>query len=348
MNPGLRLCAGLGLAHALADAASGWLLFSQVSLPQGFGLFLLYNLIGFAFQPLAGTVLDDLDAPRSGVIAGLGLLAAGLWLSTWQLPLAILAAALGSALFHSGAGAMSVLTGRHAGSALFTAPGVLGLSLGTAAALIHAPALLPGLLFCLLLLAAVLLKLHQPDPAAAALDETHRLPVGSRLETALFLLLAAIALRSFIWSGCQILSQGQPAMILLLGISAALGKLLGGLLGARFGWRHTVGVSLALAIPLLAAGPGQPLLLALGVAALQASTPLLLTVLIGLMPRQPATAAGLALGLALAVGGAPLLLLPDLSAWLPVILLPAGLLLGSLWLAMHKNPVNSLPGHADA
>ena len=347
MNPGLRLCAGLGLAHALADAASGWLLFSQVSLPQGFGLFLLYNLIGFAFQPLAGVVLDDLDAPRSGVIAGLGLLAAGLWLSTWQLPLAILAAALGSALFHSGAGALSVLTGRHAGSGLFTAPGVLGLSLGTAAALMHAPALLPGLLFCLLLLAAVLLK-GADTPAEALQDETHRLPAGARLETALFLLLAAIALRSFIWSGCQILSQGQPATILLLGVSAALGKLLGGLLGARFGWRRTVGVSLALAIPLLTAGPGQPLLLALGVAALQASTPLLLTVLIGLMPRQPATAAGLALGLALAVGGAPLLLLPDPSSWLPAFLLPAGLLLGSLWLAMHKNPVNSLLGHADA
>src|SRR5262249_46747262 len=119
------------------------------------------------------------------------------------------------------------------------------------------------------------------------------------------ILLAAIALRSAVWSTFQFLLQGEIEIVIAMAVAATIGKASGGLLADWLGWRRWTVVALAMAAPLLAFGGQQVSLLLPGVALLQSATPAALSALARLRPQQPATVAGLALGLAIMIGGLP-------------------------------------------
>jgi len=116
-------------------------------------------------------------------------------------------------------------------------------------------------------------------------------------------LLAAIALRSAVWSSLQFLFEGRYDLLIAMALAAALGKIAGGVLADRVGWRRWTLGALALAAPLLIIGEQSLIALLAGVALLQSVTPVTLAATARLLPRYPATAAGLALGLAIAIGG---------------------------------------------
>jgi MFS transporter, FSR family, fosmidomycin resistance protein len=123
----------------------------------------------------------------------------------------------------------------------------------------------------------------------------------------MLVLLAGIALRSAVWSSLQFLFEGRYETLLLLALAAAVGKIAGGVLADRLGWRRWALGALLLAAPLLALGGRNLLLLLPGVALLQSATPAALAMTWRLLPRRPALAAGLGLGLAIAIGGIPAL-----------------------------------------
>jgi hypothetical protein len=117
--------------------------------------------------------------------------------------------------------------------------------------------------------------------------------------------------------------------------AAALGKLGGGWLADRVGWRRWSILALGTAAPLLLFSAGRPILAVAGVMALQSTTPLMLAALGQMWSNAPATAAGLGLGLAVALGGAPVmagvhLLAPNSGGWIA----GAGALLALLGLGM--------------
>jgi FSR family fosmidomycin resistance protein-like MFS transporter len=118
--------------------------------------------------------------------------------------------------------------------------------------------------------------------------------------------LASIALRSAVWASLQFLFEGRYELLLAMALAAALGKIVGGVLADRIGWRRWALGALALAAPLLLIGEHSLAALLAGVALLQSVTPVTLAATARLLPRYPATAAGLALGLAIAIGGLPL------------------------------------------
>ncbi|HEU5100283.1 MAG TPA: hypothetical protein VFU22_14745, partial [Roseiflexaceae bacterium] len=118
-------------------------------------------------------------------------------------------------------------------------------------------------------------------------------------------LLAAIALRSAVWSSLELLFAGRYELLLAMALAAALGKLAGGALADWLGWRRWAFGSLALAALLLTLGGQNLSALLAGVALLQSATPVALAASTQLLPGRPATAAGLALGLAIAIGGLP-------------------------------------------
>jgi hypothetical protein len=87
-----------------------------------------------------------------------------------------------------------------------------------------------------------------------------------------------------------------------------LGKFAGGFAADWLGWkRYTVG-ALLLAVPLLVWSEGNRWLLLPGVALLQSATPAAVTALWSYMPKMPATASGMAFGLAIAAGAIPFVL----------------------------------------
>jgi FSR family fosmidomycin resistance protein-like MFS transporter len=267
---------------------------------------LLYNVLAFGCQPLFGLLTDRLRRPRPVALAGLGLLAAGLLLMRAQPPLAVALAGLGSSSFHVAGGALALCAtrGRASGPGLFAAPGVLGLALGGYLALSGAAPIWPFLALLALLAAAVAaLGLPALPYDASTLDE----PAFERHDWIMLALLAAIALRSLVWTTLQLVLESRIELLLLMAVAAALGKALGGPLADRIGWRRWTLLALGgAALALTFSRASVPALL-LGVALLQSATPAALAALLRLLPRQPATAAGFGLGLAIALGAVPLL-----------------------------------------
>src|SRR5262245_50242409 len=129
----------LGLAHAASDGSAGLLLGSLAALvPAGqvLQLVVLYNVIAFGGQPLAGVVADRIRNPRGAALFGIAITIVALSTFRAQPVLAVALAGVGSAAFHVGAGAIALCAtqGRAAGPGLFAAPGVIGLAVGGALA----------------------------------------------------------------------------------------------------------------------------------------------------------------------------------------------------------------------
>jgi hypothetical protein len=125
------------------------------------------------------------------------------------------------------------------------------------------------------------------------------------LDLVLFGLLAAIALRSLVWSALGHILAGQVDLLWQLAIAAAVGKILGGLCADRMGHRQWTLVSLTAAALLLGGGGEWTPALLVSTALFQSATPAMLAMLAARIPARPATAAGLGLGLAILLGGLP-------------------------------------------
>lgn len=305
----------LGLAHGVGDGAAGLLLGAlprAMPLEQVSVLVLLYNLLAFGAQPIVGWGTDRLRRPRAVAVMGLALLGLALFVMRFQPVLAVILAGIGSATFHVGGGALALCAtqGRAAGPGLFAAPGVLGLAIGGVLAITNHILVWPFLIL-LALLAVLVLALELPTLPYTTQESE---PLFESHDLIMLVLLAAIALRSLVWTTLQYLLQMRLEMVLMMAVAAMVGKALGGFLADYVGWRRwTLGALLGAAL-LLNVGARQPWALMLGVALLQSATPAALAATVRLMPRQPATAAGLALGLAIALGG-----LPMLGGWTPSI-----------------------------
>ncbi len=92
-----------------------------------------------------------------------------------------------------------------------------------------------------------------------------------------------------------------PFFILVFGLSAGAGKLIGGICSDRFGRIPTV--TIATAFSFLYFAFNAPALTVLGIFALQTSTPIVLSAAIQRVPKYAATLAGLLLGFGLALAG---------------------------------------------
>ncbi len=292
----------LSLTHFVADAISG---FTVTSTALGHSvlnislIILSYNVVAFALQPLAGFVVDRWNAHRSAVIGGVALMGVGLIAFVFNPIIALTIIAIGSALIHVGAGALSSLATptRSIGAALFTAPGVIGLTLGTLAAL-HAIAMVPmliiGTMATIGILSSEILRVAQDDG---------RTTYSTRyvLRTVLFIssLTLFVAFRSTLW--LQESATTVPMLMLAFGLAAGIGKLAGGFVSDRFGRLPTSVIATIFAT--LCFFEGSPIMAIIGVGALQSSTSIVLSAAVQRLPKYSATVAGLILGLGLALAG---------------------------------------------
>lgn len=316
MNPktlfSYRLPTVLGLAHGVSDGAAGLLLGSlathspaaQIAL-----LVLIYNALAFGSQPLIGYFADSLRSPRIFASGGMTLLAASLVSRALGFgEVAVLMAGLGSAAFHVGAGALTLRAcdGRSDAAGLFAAPGVIGLAIGGALAVSGHYLYLP---FLISLVAFVFVIQAWPLPAReASISKPTKEPIFESHDWIMIGLLTAVALRSLLWTSFQLASAGQITALIALGVAAGIGKIIGGFAAERLGYRRWTLLSLLIAAPLLAFAGKKLALLLPGVALLQSTIPLSIAAMARLLPARPATATGLVLGLAVALGGLPTLL----------------------------------------
>jgi len=296
----------LGLAHGVSDCSAGLILGSLTNSISIYGvgsMVLLYNVLAFGAQPLAGLLTDKLKNPKLAVLTGLFLMAAAVTMYFINPFIAVLFAGLASAVFHVGGGALALCStpDRSSGAGLFSAPGVAGLAIGGYLAVndIFPAAVIITLLSALAVFVFALKIPLLPYNAPRSENEFEK------HDFIMLILLLAIALRSAVWNIFQHIEQGEIANIILISLSAAGGKILGGYAGDFIGWRKYSFSALILAIPLLILGEISIYFLLPGIALLQSVTPVMVTALYRNMKELPATSAGLSFGLAIAAGGLP-------------------------------------------
>ena len=322
---GIGGAAWLGVAHFVVDAVcvtsvlrasppSDGITYSALAFVLG------YDLLAFAGQVPCGWMIDRLCLRRGAAVAGLILTTLTLLLGRDGGVPVLVAAGVGNALFHVGAGAMTLAgsNGHAAPAGVFVAPGALGLGLGVilgrklsaVGVWFFYPAIIVSLL-------AVLLVSTRSSAVTGGPAGPSSRPLPELLVIAVLLSLS-VAVRSLVGTvGCD----GCPrSFFLLVAIPAAafFGKLSGGFLADRLGWIDVSTVALVASAPLLAFSQGDLWIALPGLLIFQMTMPVTLVAMFRLMPGRPALGFGI-LCLAL-VGG-------TLPAYLPGGFRPQGIAL---------------------
>lgn len=339
----LPLVALLGAGHAVSDGAAGLLmghLTAIVPVAEVGALLLLYNALAFAAQPAIGLLVDRVRRPREAVFASLGLTGLALLIAGQPL-LVVSLAGLASAVFHVGGGsiAINVTPDRATGLGVFAAPGVIGLACGTALAVTgHFN---PEVFLVLLALVGVGFGLMSRSTSS---DRSQSgIPALDDHDLIVVALLAAIALRSALWSTFEWVLAGNLPLLLIAALAAGAGKLIGGVLADRLGWRRWTIGALAIAAPLLVIGPGSVVTFLIGLALLQSVTPVALATVAKMLPGRPGVAAGLSLGLSIAVGG--LFVFGGLGPLIAAPLVTVSLIAGigaAMWWALRRGKIEPI------
>jgi FSR family fosmidomycin resistance protein-like MFS transporter len=329
-----------GVIHALVDAAcvTAVVRASRGSTVGDLGAFWTvagYDWLAFGLQFPLGLLVDRLRLARASMIVGAAL--AALVLAPGPIPAlaTIVAAGVGNALFHLGAGGLVLRSsgGRAAPAGVFVAPGALGLGLGLWMGRTGRGSTFPiyvALAFAVIALITLDKDGLKWEPSKGS--HTLRLPTGTPTPLAslglarwsaagkagglptrlaplpwlilLMLLLASVGVRSFVGFGACFQCPGGLAVVIGLPAAGFLGKLAGGFVADRLGWLRVSAGALLLSLPLIAFSGGSLALALPGVLLFQSTMAVTLVAVYALMPRWPATAFGLPC-LALIAGAFP-------------------------------------------
>ena len=294
----------LGLSHGVSDAAAGLLigLIIQQKSPGMNAQILLYNLLAFGLQPLAGMLFDQIKQARRGAAVSMGMTIAGLLIAPLNITICIYLIGLGSAGLHAGGGSVAIRStpGKAAAPGVFAAFGVIGLTLGGLASINFSSITRWALVLLLFILAIIIWFANQPEKRNAKISTTLPIPVYL-----LILLVIAVALRSTVWVGTQGETARYSVAALELGLAAGTGKFIGGFAADRFGWSRWMLLALCAACLLLVFSNSWLPTLMLGALLLQSITPLSMAAAGQALPESPALAASLTLGTAIIAGGLP-------------------------------------------
>lgn len=335
-----------GLMHALVDAITVLAVFSTIFVHRmtaywGFYLVIAYDVLAFAGQALLGHLVDRFRFSRGAVQLGLLFSALAVVLLTMEPFTAVLAAGVGNALFHVGAGALSlyVKPGRATPPGIFVAPGALGLALGLwlgRGGMFHVWLILG------LLAMAFVYTFFSTNPRIPTRKEAPRLDIRAPV-LLIGLLLLSIAVRSFVGYAGGYACPKRDWIPLAFALTAFAGKGLGGIVSDRLGWILTSVGALLISAPLIAFFGSTPGLLIAGLFFFQMTMPVTLVAIAVIIPGRPGFAFGLAC-LVLVMGAIPTFFRSVHTVYHPVtllvlILLSAGVLFVALRLLRAKVPM---------
>ena len=303
-----------GLLHGLNDFTAGFMLAAYTLSHQnadGFLFIVIYAIIGFGGQLPVGFWLDHKKSIRPFAVTSLILLPLAAITYFISAGAGIILSGLASAFVHvtGGAVCLQVHEGKTGPLALFTAPGVLGLTLGGVLASFGAWQLLV-MAALVVPLGFFVLKNSLPHYRPAQKKE-------SELDAHDWLMLSILLImcfRSFIFDVINHVSQDFEHGVLIIGISAFAGKIIGGFIADQIGWKKFVYITLPIALLLFQFGKENIYALAFGIACLQSSVPVTLLLMGRSLPLYPATATALSLGTSVALAGLPIFLVSDSNA----------------------------------
>ena len=283
----------LAAMHFLVDFICAWAMygfFRQGS--GGYENLLIYNFCAFALQMPLGTLLDLLDRRKRHRYVSLFWAVAGAALTAVGALVHPVVLGIGNALFHVGGGMEVIeddfarnLKGRDLG--VFVAPGAIGLYLGAISG-----NKLVVLIFCSVVLVVLTVALFW-NKGRKTYQQTQ---VQEKTIGKIWLLavccFAVVILRSYVGLSADFPWKSGAVFGLLAVLSVVLGKMAGGILGAKFGSGKTACISLLLASACFAAGE-NPVFGLLALLLFNMSMPVTLYMLARALPNLPGFSFGL-------------------------------------------------------
>jgi MFS transporter, FSR family, fosmidomycin resistance protein len=306
-----------GFAHAVVDASCMLLIFGGLDVKGDLLTYIiLYNTLAFGMQMPFGFILDKLHSPNISAMIGCILLIIALMFPYHPL-MAISLAGIGNALFHVGGGTISLnlKPGKAFIPGVFVAPGGIGLFAGLLISKYYG---FPYKIFIILLFTVTILIYFLKKPAISYSTQKEK-PIDYFLLT-VFLVLITVCIRSLVGLSVHFPWKSDISLLVLLTISIALGKGIGGLIADYFGWiRVSVGC-LVISALLIFWGPTYPLLGILGMFLFNFTMPVTLVTISNMLPGKPGFSFGLTT-LAILLGVVPSYVSPSLFPIKDVILL---------------------------
>ncbi len=294
-----------GLMHLLIDATTVMVIFSCIGLYElvtykAFYLVVFYDLLAFAGQPFFGLITDKFDAARSTILVSIVVCVGSLIFLPINPVAAMIFAGAGNALFHVGAGALSLFVrpGHATPPGIFVAPGAIGLGLGIWLGKGGFMVIWP---FYVFLAVSFIYALFSSDPKIPYKQMPEKLGVNKPM-LAVFLLLFSIFIRAIGGYAGGYKCPKTTLVAFSFAFIACAGKGLGGIISDRFGWIQTSVIALVISAPLLAFNGGNVMIALIGLLIFQMTMPVTLVAVVSVFPRRPAFAFGLTC-VALVFGG---------------------------------------------
>ncbi len=302
-----------GLLHGLNDFTAGFMLahYTYTSdYSKSFILIVVYAIIGFGGQLPVGFWVDYKKQLQPFAAASIILLPLAIFTYFISPEAGIVISGIASAFVHvtGGAVCLQVHENKTGPLGLFTAPGVLGLTLGSVLGQYGRWQLLP--MAAAVLIIGWLIRKYKlpayrvPEHKVSEMDSHDWIMLG---------ILLIMCFRSFIFDVINHVANDFENGVLVIGISAFAGKIIGGFVADKIGWKKYVYITLPIALLLFQFGKENIYALGFGIACLQSSVPITLLLMGRSLPLYPATATAMSLGTSIALAGLPIYMLNNRS-----------------------------------
>ena len=238
----------LSFLHFFVDGICAYTIFNRLYVTESYTViilvFVIYNTLAFMTQPFFGMIIDAVGKEKLWLNASLILLLLGaiIPLYTW---ISLFLIGIANSMFHVVGGKYTVYLSKDKSAylGLFVALGASGLAIGT---YIYTPFLLPLFvsITAILGLICLLLKDEYSDR-----PKQHAMPqlLGTE-KRYVFVLSLAVTIRAIIGKAAPPLFEPTTFLLVGIGISSTLGKMIGGILADRIGIRLTVWITLPLSL----------------------------------------------------------------------------------------------------
>ena len=277
--------------HLFIEVACFYQLYFRFNVGGLFWIYaILFDAIAFLPQCLFGALFDKFKNVPFGVI-GLIIMALS-FINLGNVP-SLLLLSLGNAIVHVD-GAKHTLTnanGKIFYNALFVSGGALGVIAGKLLAKTGLTFIPLILLFISLILSYYVYKKH-------TLLEDEYIPFvpvktfnGTFLVTVVVMF--AVAVRTYLGYAIPISWNNSDLHAVLLFTALCLGKLLGGILADKFGYKITVFLSLIISIPFILVGDKIAVLSLIGIMLINLSMPITVGIICSAFPKNKAFAFGI-------------------------------------------------------
>jgi MFS transporter, FSR family, fosmidomycin resistance protein len=295
----------LALGHGLNDLLAGYYLGSMVkdenNLVQGGFALLVYNLLAFGGQYPVALWLEKLKNPKRFLLLAYIFNVVSIAFFAFSPQVSVVFMGLASAMYHVAGGTFCATDKKALNIGLFAAPGVLGLIAGGYFAWQQFELtiyLLPAVLLFLLIL--FIMKMEHRNNEAAFKAPLTVLP--DRHDIIMILLLTVISLRSAIWNIFQLINENNYEWLFAIGIAAFIGKIVGGWMADRVGWKLYIFISLFASFPLVTFFKNELLLFCIGIGLLQSGIPATTTLIIQSVKGKTERGISLSFGVAIIAG----------------------------------------------